>query len=210
MVDNGKIDLFLEIQSGFLINFLEHLLRRVHQHTKKDQLKNQNKMDLSSSAPPSWPKRKRELTAKHQTLEQTCPKWSTQGYITYFWPSSYSRRLLFLTFQISYNTEAQNETIRVSGKGWFNSLISAGLRPRSAGHQTLALLKLMIRRISLDHTQRRISPEGRACRLALKQTNKKAFWRSITHLLYYTAQLYIVHPWTNTYFSNFLVLLVVR
>lgn len=165
-------------------------------------------MGLSSSAPPSWPKKKWELTEKHQNLEQTSPKWSTRGYTAYFWPSSYSRRCLFLTFQISYNTgEGQNETIRVYGKGWFNSLISAGLRPQSRAHQILALPKPMIRRISLDLTQRRISPEGRACRLALK---KPKCWRSVTHLLYYTAQLYVVHPRNNTYFSSFLVLLVVR
>lgn len=45
-----------------------------------------------------------------------------------------------------------------------NSLISAGLRLQSA-----ALPKLIIKSISFDLTQRRISPEGRACRLALKE-----------------------------------------
>jgi len=34
MVDNGKTDLFLEMQTGFPTKFLEHLLSRVHQHTK--------------------------------------------------------------------------------------------------------------------------------------------------------------------------------
>lgn len=145
-------------------------------------------MGLSSSALPSWPKKKRKLTEKHQNLAQTSPKWSTQGYTAYFWPSSYSRRCLFLTFQIFYNTgEGQNETIRIYGKGWFNSLISAGLRLQSRAHQILALPKPMIRRISLDLTQRRISPEGRACTLALKKPKR---WRSVTYLLYYTAQLY--------------------
>lgn len=41
-----------------------------------------------------------------------------------FWTSSYSQQLFLLNFPVSQNTEeAQNETIRVFGKGWVNSVM---------------------------------------------------------------------------------------